>query len=66
MEIERGDARARRRRADALEAALGDVRATVRDWRAMRAAMPADTRCAGGGAPNCCAGSKAAMTQLKP
>ena len=42
MELERGDARARRRLLDALEAALRDVRAAVRDWRAMRAAMLAD------------------------
>jgi hypothetical protein len=42
MELERGDARARRRLLDAVEAALRDVRAAVRDWRAMRAAMLAD------------------------
>jgi glutamate dehydrogenase len=42
MELERGDARARRRLLDALEAALADVRAAVDDWRAMRAAMLAD------------------------
>ncbi len=42
MELERGDARARRRLLDGLEAALRDVRAAVRDWRAMRAAMLAD------------------------
>ncbi|WP_432769115.1 MAG: NAD-glutamate dehydrogenase [Sphingopyxis sp.] len=42
MELERGDARARRRLLDALEAALRDVRAAVADWRAMRAAMLAD------------------------
>jgi glutamate dehydrogenase len=42
MELERGDARARRRLLDALEAALRDVRAAVRDWRAMRAALLAD------------------------
>ncbi|MGN6689514.1 MAG: NAD-glutamate dehydrogenase domain-containing protein, partial [Sphingopyxis sp.] len=42
MEIERGDARARRRLLDALEGALADVRAAVSDWKAMRAAMLAD------------------------
>ncbi|WP_374523752.1 NAD-glutamate dehydrogenase [Sphingopyxis sp.] len=42
MELERGDARARRRLLDALEAALADVRAAVADWKAMRAAMLAD------------------------
>ncbi|WP_174688531.1 NAD-glutamate dehydrogenase [Sphingopyxis witflariensis] len=42
MELERGDARARRRLLDAIEDALRDVRAAVRDWRAMRAAMLAD------------------------
>ncbi|MFN4356228.1 NAD-glutamate dehydrogenase [Sphingopyxis alaskensis] len=42
IELERGDARARRRLLDAIEAALRDVRAAVRDWRAMRAAMLAD------------------------
>ncbi|MGL3823429.1 NAD-glutamate dehydrogenase [Sphingopyxis sp. R3-92] len=42
MELERGDARARRRLLDGLETALRDVRAAVRDWRAMRAAMLAD------------------------
>ncbi len=42
MELERGDARARRRLLDALDAALADVRAAVADWRAMRAAMLAD------------------------
>ena len=42
MELERGDARARRRLLDALEAALADVRAAVTDWKAMRAAMLAD------------------------
>ncbi|MBL9071934.1 MAG: NAD-glutamate dehydrogenase [Sphingopyxis sp.] len=42
MELERGDARARRRLLDALEAALSDVRAAVIDWKAMRAAMLAD------------------------
>ncbi|MDZ3830545.1 MAG: NAD-glutamate dehydrogenase [Sphingopyxis sp.] len=42
MELERGDARARRRLLDAIEAALADVRAAVTDWKAMRAAMLAD------------------------
>jgi len=42
MEVERGDARARRRLLDAIEAALADVRAAVADWKAMRAAMLAD------------------------
>ena len=42
MELERGDARARRRLLDGLEEALGDVRAAVADWKAMRAAMLAD------------------------
>lgn len=42
MELERGDARARRRLIDAIEAALADVRAAVVDWKAMRAAMLAD------------------------
>jgi glutamate dehydrogenase len=42
MELERGDARARRRLTDALEAALADVRAAVADWKAMRAALLAD------------------------
>ncbi|ALJ15196.1 NAD-glutamate dehydrogenase [Sphingopyxis macrogoltabida] len=42
MELERGDARARRRLLDGLEQALGDVRAAVQDWKAMRAAMLAD------------------------
>jgi len=42
IELERGDARARRRLLDGLESALRDVRAAVRDWRAMRAAMLAD------------------------
>jgi len=42
MELERGDARARRRLLDALDAALADVRAAVVDWKAMRAAMLAD------------------------
>ena len=42
MELERGDARARRRLLDGLEAALADVRAAVADWKAMRAAMLAD------------------------
>ena len=42
MELERGDARARRRLLDALEASLADVRAAVADWKAMRAAMLAD------------------------
>ncbi|WP_235303229.1 NAD-glutamate dehydrogenase [Sphingopyxis sp. MWB1] len=42
MELERGDARARRRLLDAIEAALADVRAAVADWKAMRAAMLAD------------------------
>jgi glutamate dehydrogenase len=43
MELERGDARARRRLLDGLEEALGDVRAAVADWKAMRAAMLADS-----------------------
>lgn len=42
MELERGDARARRRLLDAIEGALADVRAAVADWKAMRAAMLAD------------------------
>src|SRR3546814_2672515 len=42
MEIERGDARARRRLLDAIETALADVRAAVADWKPMRAAMLAD------------------------
>src|SRR3546814_1718283 len=36
MEVERGDARARRRLLDAIEAALADVRAAVAAWKAMR------------------------------
>ncbi len=42
MELERVDARARRSFLDALTVSLGDVRAAVRDWKAMRAAMLAD------------------------
>lgn len=42
MELERVDARARRQFLDALKVSLGDVRAAVRDWKAMRAAMLAD------------------------
>ncbi|MCW5647666.1 MAG: NAD-glutamate dehydrogenase, partial [Sphingopyxis sp.] len=66
MEIERGDARARRRLLDALEAALGDVRAAVRDWRAMRAAMLADAamRVEGEGAELLRWFEGGAMTQL--
>lgn len=42
VELERGDARARRRLAAALEDGLADVRAAVRDWPLMQAAMRAD------------------------
>ncbi len=42
LETQRGDARARRQVAQALEATLADVRAAVADWPAMRAAMAAD------------------------
>ena len=42
VELERGDARARRQLVTALEAGLADVRAAVRDWPAMQAAMRAD------------------------
>ena len=42
LETERGDARARRQLENALRSALGDVRAAVRDWPRMQAAMAAD------------------------
>jgi len=42
IELERGDARARRRLVAALDAGLADVRAAVRDWPSMQAAMRAD------------------------
>ncbi|MES2491790.1 MAG: NAD-glutamate dehydrogenase domain-containing protein [Pseudomonadota bacterium] len=42
MEAERTDARSRRTLAATLEAVLGDVRAAVNDWPAMRAAMAND------------------------
>ena len=42
MELERVDARVRRGFLDALTVSLGDVRAAVRDWKAMRATMLAD------------------------
>ena len=66
MELERGDARARRRLLDGLEAALRDVRAAVRDWRAMRAAMLADAamRVEGEGAELLRWFEGGAMTQL--
>jgi glutamate dehydrogenase len=52
MELERGDARARRRLIEALEAALADVRAAVADWKRMRAALleDAEKRAEGEGA----------------
>ena len=42
LETQRGDARARRQLAQALEATLTDVRAAVADWPAMQAAMASD------------------------
>ncbi len=42
VELERGDARVRRQLVTTLEAGLADVRAAVRDWPAMQAAMRAD------------------------
>ena len=42
LETERGDALARRQLESALRTALGDVRAAVRDWPKMQAAMAAD------------------------
>lgn len=42
MELGRVDARQRRQFLDALAVTLGDVRAAVRDWQAMRAALLAD------------------------
>ena len=42
LELERADARDRRRLLDDLEANLADVRVAVADWPAMRAAMTAD------------------------
>ncbi len=44
MELERGDARARRRLVEGVEAALADVRAAVADWPAMQDAMRADAK----------------------
>ncbi|PKP72520.1 MAG: glutamate dehydrogenase, partial [Alphaproteobacteria bacterium HGW-Alphaproteobacteria-6] len=66
MELERGDARARRRLLDALEAALADVRAAVTDWKAMRAALLADAamRAEGEGADLLRWFEGGAMTQL--
>ena len=66
MELERGDARARRRLLDALEASLADVRAAVADWKAMRAAMLADStmRADGDGAELLRWFESGAMTQL--
>ncbi|HZG32334.1 MAG TPA: glutamate dehydrogenase, partial [Sphingopyxis sp.] len=66
MELERGDARARRRLLDGLEAALADVRAAVTDWKAMRAAMLADAamRADGEGAELLRWFEGGAMTQL--
>ena len=66
IEIERGDARARRRLLDALETALADVRAAVADWKAMRAAMLADAamRADGEGAELLRWFEGGAMTQL--
>ena len=66
MEVERGDARARRRLLDAIEAALADVRAAVADWKAMRAAMLADAamRCDDEGAELLRWFEGGAMTQL--
>ncbi len=42
LELERADARARRRLTAALEAGMADVRAAVRDWPALQAAMRAN------------------------
>lgn len=42
LELERGDARARRRLTDGVMAALTDVRAAVRDWPALQQAMRDD------------------------
>ncbi len=42
LETERGDALVRRQLETALRATLGDVRAAVRDWPKMQAAMAAD------------------------
>jgi len=66
MELERGDARARRRLLDGLEGALADVRAAVTDWKAMRAAMLADAamRVEGEGAELLRWFEGGAMTQL--
>ena len=66
MELERGDARARRRLTEALEAALADVRAAVTDWKAMRAALLADAamRAEGEGAELLRWFEGGAMTQL--
>jgi glutamate dehydrogenase len=66
MELERGDARARRRLTSALEAALADVRAAVADWKAMRAALLADAamRADGEGAELLRWFEGGAMTQL--
>ncbi len=66
MELERGDARARRRLLDAIEHALADVRAAVADWKAMRAAMLADAamRADGEGAELLRWFEGGAMTQL--
>ena len=66
LELERGDARARRHLIDALEAALADVRAAVADWKAMRAAMLADSamRADGEGAELLRWFESGAMTQL--
>ncbi|MBY4635528.1 NAD-glutamate dehydrogenase [Sphingopyxis sp. XHP0097] len=66
MELERGDARARRRLLNALQSALADVRAAVSDWKAMRAAMLADAamRCEDEGAELLRWFEGGAMTQL--
>jgi glutamate dehydrogenase len=66
MELERADARPRRAFLDALTTSLGDVRAAVRDWKAMRAAMLADAamRTDGEGAELLRWFESGAMTQL--
>src|SRR6478735_1158575 len=44
LELDRADARGRRELADDLRAVLADVRAAVRDWRALQEQMHADAK----------------------
>ena len=44
LELDRADARGRRELADDLRAVLADVRAAVRDWRALQERMHADAK----------------------